>query len=347
MRYPLFLDLRDKPVLVVGGGARAAMAVEGLLVAPEATESVRALAAKGRLRWEPRRYRSSDMGAVVLVHACTADPATDRHIAEDARRCGALVVGPDDSPVSMAAARPGGAGVVLVGGGPGDPELLTLRGYRALLEADVVVTDRLGPTGLLAELPPAIEIVDVGKTPRGPAARQEDINDLLISRARAGARVVRLKGGDPFVFGRGGEEVQACATAGVAVEVVPGVTSAIAAPALAGIPLTHRGLSQHFTVVSGHVPPDDPRSSVDWAALAGAGGTLVLLMAVENRVAIAASLVAGGRSPDTTVAVAESMSTEQQRAVVTTLAELGSVCAVPPAVIVVGDVVALATPVGR
>src|SRR6185437_7900685 len=142
--------------------------------------------------------------------------------------------------------------VVLVGGGPGDPGLLTLRGYHAMCDADVVVTDRLGPTKLLESLPADVEVIDVGKTPRGDATSQDDINDLLVRRAKGGDVVVRLKGGDPFVLGRGGEEVAACTAAGVAVEVVPGVTSAIAAPTLAGVPLTRRGTAQEFTVASGH-----------------------------------------------------------------------------------------------
>jgi uroporphyrin-III C-methyltransferase/precorrin-2 dehydrogenase/sirohydrochlorin ferrochelatase len=239
--------------------------------------------------------------------------------------------------------RPGSGRVILVGGGPGDAGLLTLRGHRALLDADVVVTDRLGPAELVEHLPPDVEVVDVGKTPRGPGAEQQDINALLVERATAGQTVVRLKGGDPFVLGRGAEEVAACAAAGVAVEVVPGVSSVTAAATLAGIPLTRRGTAQQFTVVSGHVPPGDPRSTVDWEVLGAGGGTLVLLMAVANLEPIAAALMAAGRPPDTPAACIENASLPQQRVVRSVLAQIAADAirhtVVPPAVIVIGDVV--------
>lgn len=232
--------------------------------------------------------------------------------------------------------------VVLVGGGPGDPGLLTLRGYRELLAADVVVVDRLAPTVLLDELGDDVEVVDVGKDPRGAAASQEDINALLIKRAKAGNTVVRLKGGDPFVLGRGSEEVTACLAAGVAVDVVPGVTSATAAATLAGVPLTERGTTQEFTVVSGHVPPGDPRSTVDWKRLGVGDATLVLMMAVSNLRPIANALVDGGRHASTPVVVVENASLPQQRILRTTLASAAddaeAAGLAPPAVVVVGDV---------
>jgi uroporphyrin-III C-methyltransferase/precorrin-2 dehydrogenase/sirohydrochlorin ferrochelatase len=159
--------------------------------------------------------------------------------------------------------RPTGS-VVLVGGGPGDPELITVRGQQAVAQADVVVADHLAPQSLLASLPPSVLVIDASKLPRGRSMAQEEINALLVEHALAGRRVARLKGGDPFVFGRGMEEVEACLAAGVPVEVVPGVTSAIGVPALAGIPVTHRGLTHEFVVVSGHVPPGHPASLVDW-----------------------------------------------------------------------------------
>ncbi|MGH3496746.1 MAG: uroporphyrinogen-III C-methyltransferase [Nocardioidaceae bacterium] len=237
-------------------------------------------------------------------------------------------------------------GVVLVGGGPGDPELITLAGRRALAEADVVVVDRLAPRELLSELPPQIEIVDVAKLPRGRAARQDDINALLVNRAHAGQRVVRLKGGDPFVFGRGYEEVQACADAGVPCRVIPGLTSAVSVPGLAGVPVTHRGVAHEFTVVSGHVPPGDPSSLVDWAALARLRGTLVLLMAMDNLADIASTLVCHGRGRDTPVAVVQDGSMPAERRLTATLADVAERVAVKgigaPAIIVVGDVVAAA-----
>ena len=185
-------------------------------------------------------------------------------------------------------------GVALVGGGPGDPELITVRGRRLLAHADVVVADRLAPPELLAELAPHVEVIDAAKIPYGRAMAQDAINDVLIDRAKAGKFVVRLKGGDPFVFARGYEEVLACAEAGIPVTVVPGVTSAIAVPALAGVPVTHRAVTHEFVVVSGHLAPDHPESLVNWNALAALSGTIVLLMAVE-RIELFARGAAGGR----------------------------------------------------
>ena len=173
-----------------------------------------------------------------------------------------------------------GGRVVLVGGGPGDPGLITVAGLAAVRAADVVVTDRLAPLAVLADLRPGAEVIDVSKIPGGRTTPQEEINRLLIEHATAGKLVVRLKGGDNFVFGRGGEEWQACALAGVAVQIIPGVSSAIAAPALAGIPLTHRTANQGFTVITGHVPPGDVRSTINYAALAQAGTALVVMMGV-------------------------------------------------------------------
>jgi uroporphyrin-III C-methyltransferase/precorrin-2 dehydrogenase/sirohydrochlorin ferrochelatase len=238
--------------------------------------------------------------------------------------------------------------VILVGAGPGDVDLITVRGRRALATADVVVADRLVPQALLDELPPQVEVIDVAKIPRGRAAKQEDINSLLVARARAGHVVVRLKGGDPFVFGRGYEEVSACVAAGIPCTVVPGVTSAIAVPAAAGIPVTHRGVAQEVSFVAGYLPPEDPRSRVDWTALARGRGTLVLLMAVEQLGAIASVLVAHGRDPSTRVAIVENGTTERERVVDATL-ETAAIAAAasgvrPPAVVVIGDVVAMARP---
>jgi uroporphyrin-III C-methyltransferase/precorrin-2 dehydrogenase/sirohydrochlorin ferrochelatase len=235
--------------------------------------------------------------------------------------------------------------VALVGSGPGDPELITVKGRRLLARADVVVTDRLVPGMLLAELRPDVEVVDAAKIPYGASVAQEEINRVIVERAKAGAFVVRLKGGDPFVFGRGGEEVVACVEAGVPVLVVPGVTSSIAAPALAGIPVTHRGVAHEFTVVSGHVPPDSPESLVDWSALARLRGTLVVMMGLKNLPKIAARLVAEGRAPQTPAAVVQEGSTDAQRVLRSTLGEVAAVAAEagikPPAVVVIGEVVAV------
>jgi uroporphyrinogen III methyltransferase/synthase len=229
--------------------------------------------------------------------------------------------------------------VWLVGAGPGDPGLLTVRGAEVLARADVVVHDRLAERSLLDLAPAGAERIDVGKSPGGPV-EQEDINVLLVDRARAGLAVVRLKGGDPFVFGRGGEEVEALLAAGVDFEVVPGVTSAVAVPAYAGIPVTHRGLSTSFTVVTGHSRhrPDDP---VHWESLARAGGTVVVLMGVAHRGEIARRLMAGGLPGTTPVAAVRWGTRPDQRTLRTTLADLAGVELQPPVTLVIGAVAAL------
>jgi uroporphyrin-III C-methyltransferase/precorrin-2 dehydrogenase/sirohydrochlorin ferrochelatase len=233
--------------------------------------------------------------------------------------------------------------VALVGAGPGDPELLTVRGRRLLALADVVVADRLVPGLLLDELRPEVELVDASKIPYGPAKAQEEINRILVTRAKEGQFVVRLKGGDPYVFGRGGEEVLACVEAGVPVTVVPGVTSAIAVPAAAGIPVTHRGIAHEFVVVSGHVAPDDPRSLADWPMLARLRGTLCVLMGLNHLPSIVDTLLVHGRPPDTPAAVVQDGTTRQQRVVHGSLDEIADIVAHakihPPAVVVIGDVV--------
>jgi uroporphyrinogen III methyltransferase/synthase len=226
--------------------------------------------------------------------------------------------------------------VYLVGAGPGDPGLLTLRGAEVLSVADVVVHDRLADASLLDLAPASARRVDVGKAPGGPV-HQDEINELLIAEARAGRRVVRLKGGDPFVFGRGGEEAQALQAARVRFEVVPGVTSAIAAPAYAGVPVTHRGAATSFTVVTGH-----SRHSVDretnWEALAQAAGTIVVLMGVAHRAEIAARLVAGGLAPETPVLAVQWGTRPEQVSLRVRLDELGSTPLQPPVTLVIGAV---------
>ncbi|MGH3678580.1 MAG: uroporphyrinogen-III C-methyltransferase [Mycobacterium sp.] len=235
-------------------------------------------------------------------------------------------------------------GVALVGGGPGDPELITVRGRRLLAHADVVVADRLAPPELLAELAPHVEVIDAAKIPYGRAMAQDAINSVLIERAKEGKFVVRLKGGDPFVFARGYEEVLACADAGIPVTVVPGVTSAIAVPALAGVPVTHRGVTHEFVVVSGHVAPGHPESLVNWDALAAMSGTIVLLMAVERIELFAKALRDGGRPADTPVLVVQQGTTAAQRTLRTTLSDapdrIRSDGVRPPAIIVIGPVAA-------
>ncbi|SCL35209.1 uroporphyrin-III C-methyltransferase [Micromonospora nigra] len=235
--------------------------------------------------------------------------------------------------------------VAVVGGGPGPDDLITVRGRALVDAADVVVVDRLAPQGLLTGLRPDVLVVDAAKVPRGPAVGQDTINATLVAHARAGRRVVRLKGGDPYVFGRGHEEVQACLAAGVPVTVVPGVTSAVAAAELAGVPVTHRGVAHDLTVVSGHLPPGHPDSLVDWPALGRGRGTLVLLMAVDTIAKIATALVEHGRAPDTPVLVVQDAGHPGQRVESTRLDEVGALAVregvAAPAVFVVGEVVRL------
>jgi uroporphyrinogen III methyltransferase/synthase len=230
--------------------------------------------------------------------------------------------------------------VYLVGAGPGDPGLLTVRGAEVLRRADVVLYDRLSEASLLELAPAHAECVSVGKTPRGPSTPQEEINHLLVERGRAGLEVVRLKGGDSFLFSRGGEEAAALAAAGVPFEVVPGVSSAIAAPAYAGVPVTHRGLSTSLTIVTGH---EDPwaATETDWEAVARVGGTIVVLMGVATRGAIAERLAAGGLSRDTPVTAVTWGTRPEQTTVRTTIGALGATAIASPAVMVIGAVAAL------
>ncbi len=234
-------------------------------------------------------------------------------------------------------------GVALVGGGPGDPELITVKGRRLLAAADVVVVDRLAPGLLLDEVRPDVEVVDASKIPYGPARTQSEINRIMVDRARAGKFVVRLKGGDPYVFGRGGEELLACAKAGVPVTVVSGVTSAIAAPAAAGIPVTHRGVAHEFVVVSGHLAPGDPAGLVDWPALARLRGTLCVLMGMRHLAAIVSVLLEHGRPGHTPAAVVQEGTTGGQRSIRAPLSDLVRVAEAadlrPPAIVVIGEVI--------
>src|SRR3954454_22109550 len=230
--------------------------------------------------------------------------------------------------------------VYLVGAGPGDPELLTVKGAEVLRHADVVVYDRLSVASLLDLAPAHAERISVGKTPGHPSVPQEEINALLVAHGRTGKQVVRLKGGDPFVFARGGEEARALLDAGVPFQVVPGITSAVGVPAYAGVPVTYRGLSTSFTVVTGH---EDPwaATETDWDAVARVGGTIVILMGVATRAAIAQRLMTGGLTADTPVAAVRWGTMPEQHTVRTTLGELGAVELEPPVTLVVGAVAAL------
>ena len=283
-----------------------------------------------------------DTVAVMASSAAERDPRRHAALRDE------IVTGLREGSLAAKRHRAKVPGVVLVGGGPGDPELISVAGRKALMEADVVVADRLAPRELLAELPGSTEIIDVAKLPRGRSALQEEINRVLVREALAGKRVARFKGGDNFVFGRGYEEVLACQEAGVPVTVIPGISSPIAVPALAGIPVTHRGITHELTIVSGHLPPGHADSLVQWGALASLRGTVVLMMAVENAPLIAEVLVRGGRDVATPVAVICDGSMPTERTVLTTLGELADALeserVQPPAVIVVGEVVALAHP---
>ena len=230
--------------------------------------------------------------------------------------------------------------VYIVGGGPGDPGLITVKGLDCLRRADVVLYDRLSSPELLRETQPHAELIDVGKEPKLHRRSQEEINYLLIKKAREGKIVVRLKGGDPFVFGRGGEECQALAAADVRYEVVPGVSSAIAVPAYAGIPVTQRGVTTAFTVVAGHT--GGAGSDIDWAGISRIG-TIVFLMGVEHMSKIVDQLITHGRSSDTPVAVIREGTTQNQLVLVGTLVNIVQKAESirPPAIVVVGEVVHL------
>ncbi|MCQ6554280.1 uroporphyrinogen-III C-methyltransferase [Streptomyces sp. C10-9-1] len=303
------------------------------------TWCVRSDDAEAATAWTPATGRSEGVTVAVLTGR---DPRRSAAVRD------AVVEGLRDGTLAAPHRRTREPFVALVGGGPGDPDLITVRGRRLLAEADVVIADRLGPRDLLDELPPHVEVIDAAKIPYGRFMAQEAINNALVEHAKAGRSVVRLKGGDPYVFGRGMEEAQALAEAGIPCTVVPGISSSISVPSAAGIPVTHRGVAHEFTVVSGHVAPDDPRSLVDWAALARLTGTLVVLMGVDKIGAIAAALVAHGRSPETRVALVQEGTTAAQRRVDATLGTVAEAVRAhevrPPAVIVIGDVVGVGTP---
>jgi uroporphyrin-III C-methyltransferase / precorrin-2 dehydrogenase / sirohydrochlorin ferrochelatase len=375
------------PVAARRASALADAQADLVIVSPFICEAGADLVADGRAQWRPRSYAEGDLAGAWLVHTATGERATDDAVAAAADAAHVWCVRADDADRSSAWTpavarvgdvlvavsgggdprratalrnavqlsletgalplrnRRGGAGsVALVGGGPGDPGLVTTRGRQLLAQADVVVVDRLAPRALLDELDSDVEIVDVGKTPGNHPVGQDEINRMLVEQASAGRRVVRLKGGDPFVLGRGGEEVAACREAGIPVDVVPGVTSAVAVPAAVGIPVTHRGLAKQFTVVSGH-------EGLDWPSLAAVEGTLVLLMGVSRLRETADELIRHGRDPATPAAVVEDGYGSGQRLTVGTLATIADLASErdvrPPAVIVVGDVVTMASELAK
>lgn len=387
--FPLFLDLTDRRVVVVGGGRVATRRVLSLLqqdadvvvVAPWAAEELQRLALAGAIAWHRRAYAPGDLEGAWLAIAATDQQDVNAGVSGDADALRIWCVRSDaarDSRAWVAAAgtfddisigvsangdprrallvrdgvleqlergvlaaprmRPSAGGrVTLVGAGPGEG-LITVAGLAALRSADVVVTDRLIDRSLLVGLADHVEVIDAGKAPHRHAMTQEQINVTIVEQALAGRSVVRLKGGDPFVFGRGGEEVLACEAAGVPVLVIPGVSSAVAAPAAAGIPVTHRGVATQFTVVSAP-------SQEDFTHLAHVGGTLVFLMGVAALPRIAADLLRGGLEPETPLAFVESAYLPGQRVSVSTLgaavADASRVGVQNPAVIVIGDVVSV------
>jgi len=348
------LPVAGRPVLVVGGGPEAVGKIAALrdsgamvmVVADEAIASIADLAERGLIGWHRRQFETRDLDDCWLVVAATGIPEADAHIAEQAAlRSRFCLPGSGRAVEQEPTAQPQRSGVVtLVGGGPGDPGLITVAGLAAIREADVVVHDRLAPLAVLDEVRDGARIIDVAKIPGGATTPQEEINRLLVEQATAGRAVVRLKGGDNFVFGRGGEEWQACVAAGIEVRIVPGVSSALAVPALAGIPLTHRTANQGFTVITGHVPPGDPRSMLDYRALARSRTALVIMMGVANLAAIAAELIAGGMDPQTPAATVADGALPGQRSLRAPLAEIAAATAAAgiraPAITVVGSVAA-------
>ena len=354
------LMLKGSRVLVVGASTVAERVIPGLVDAGaevivceggDISPGIEGWAERGRIRlWRTPFTPAMLWGKRMVV---VTDPDLLREVMVQSNLHGVLVDDATDGAAQHAqefkgrrASRAGhlAGTVALVGGGPGHPDLITVEGRRLLRLADVVLADHLGPLSLLGELDPDVEIIDAAKLPYGRAMAQERINELLVARAREGAFVVRLKGGDPYLFGRGFEELQALRAAGVNVREVPGITSAISVPAAAGIPVTQRRVNHDLTVVSGHVPPGHETSLVNWDALGKMTGTLVVIMGVKNGPAIAERLVEAGRAADTPAAVIQEGTTENQRVFRCTLGTLGETITGndvrPPAVLVIGDVAA-------
>lgn len=350
------LALTGRRVVVVGGDAGAARRVAELLaqgalvrvVARAVGLELQRLYDADRTTFEllVREARATDLDDAWWLVATGVGPGDRARLtawAEERRVWvegvtaevdGEALVPADGSPQRL----DGTGRVVLVGGGPGAEDLITVRGLRELARADVVVVDRLAPVGLLRGLGSDVEIVDVGKTPHHHPVPQDEINTLLVERARSGQYVVRLKGGDPFVLGRGGEEILACRAAGVPVDVVPGVTSAFAGPAAARVPVTHRGVAHGVLVISGHDELDVP-SLVSWKH------TIVVLMGMRRLRELTANLIRAGKSADTPVTVVQSAWTDEQRQVSASLERIADRVDIEglgnPAVIVIGDVTAV------
>ncbi|WLA13208.1 uroporphyrinogen-III C-methyltransferase [Xanthomonas translucens] len=369
----LYPDLRERPVLVVGGGAAAERQVRALLaagaaprlVAPTLTAALQAWAEAGRVQWLRGRFDPAWLEAVCYLIAASDEPAVNRLALQAAaaqRLLAQAAPGTADAlaapkaadaagdrtgaPATTAQAqalRPGT--VTLVGAGPGDPGLLTLNALQALRNAEVVLHDRLVSAAILNLLPGTAERIDVGKSASGHSVRQEQIHALMLEHARRGRRVVRLKGGDPFVFGRGGEELEYLRAHGVPYAVVPGITAALACAAYASIPLTHRAHAQSLRLVTAHCK--ESFDTLDWAALAQERQTLAVYMGVAGLDTVRERLLRAGRAADTPFALVENGSRPEQRVVVGTLADLPDTARAhqvgSPALLILGEVAALAT----
>ncbi|WP_295930505.1 uroporphyrinogen-III C-methyltransferase [uncultured Xanthomonas sp.] len=359
----LYPDLRDRAVLVIGGGAAAERQVQALLAAgalprvaaPTLTPGLHALAAQGRLVWLPGAFDSAWLDSVWYLIAASEDAMANRQAlqAAAARRVLAQAVPAEPASAANAAAtetavqqalplRPGS--VTLVGAGPGDPGLLTGHALHALRQADVVLHDRLVSAAILQLVPAGTERIAVGKSADGHSVAQEQIHALLLEHARRGRRVVRLKGGDPFVFGRGGEELEYLRAHGVDYAVVPGITAALACAAYAGIPLTHRDHAQSLRLVTAHCKAS--LDTLDWAALAQERQTLAVYMGVAGLDTVRTRLLAAGRAAGTPFALVENGSSAEQRVVRGTLADLPDTARAhavrAPALLILGEVAALA-----
>ncbi|MCS3358868.1 uroporphyrinogen-III C-methyltransferase [Xanthomonas translucens] len=369
----LYPDLRERPVLVVGGGAAAERQVRALLAAgaaprlgaPTLTAALQAWAETGRVQWLRGRFDPAWLEAVCYLIAASDEPAVNRLALQAAaaqRLLAQAAPGTADAlaapkaadaagdrtgaPATTAQAqalRPGT--VTLVGAGPGDPGLLTLNALQALRNAEVVLHDRLVSAAILELLPASAERIDVGKSASGHSVRQQQIHALMLEHARRGRRVVRLKGGDPFVFGRGGEELEYLRAHGVPYAVVPGITAALACAAYAGIPLTHRAHAQSLRLVTAHCK--ESFDTLDWAALAQERQTLAVYMGVAGLDTVRERLLRAGCAAQTPFALVENGSRPQQRVVVGTLADLPDTARAhqvgSPALLILGEVAALAT----
>lgn len=355
------LGCADRSVLLTGDGPELPGAVHQLLAAGarvdvaagSATTSLQDLAERDLIRLvdEPQLADYDLVVPAASLRSAGAEPPARRTavasvVSDSGCACGlSRIIGTVEAAPQTAEERRDTGEVVLVGGGPGDPSLLTMAALAELQAGDVIIYDRLAPLSALSRAKPGAELIDVGKIPRGRHTPQERINELLVDRARAGHRVVRFKGGDNFVFGRGGEEALACAAAGIPVRIVPGISSSLAAPALAGIPVTHRSLTQGFTVVTGHVRPGHPSSSVDWAALARTGTTLVVLMGVQALPDIVEELMRAGMPADTAAATIADAALPSMRVVRSTVGGLVEAVTAAglgaPAVTVIGAVAEL------